>query len=1050
MAADAPALVPETMDPVLFAWGSSEEVMTRLATGTGSVLVITKALNREAVVANSCLLGPLMKEHGADDGTSSDDSDSTEDDESDDSGSESADLGVAGSGDGAVRAPALAADAAVHDDNDADSDLERAMTLSMQKLPPSTPLELPIEPRALDLGGAAASSETSATEIVTPSPKTRKLDALGREPESPKSPQSLYKSWGLHYTVKDTKLGYLCLNCNRSHMDIGVFKLENCPAGTAWKKAKPEANPAPAPLKLEAAMPCITADAEIAAALQLEQAELERLNTLQALMTEQQHLEGLLAEMEAQIQAKQAQAAKAEISAADVAAAMSRDPVEPEPATRAEIAKAEAPETKLLGDCPMDPSNVQFISPEQQSAGLRAPALLDEAEVGDTRAPKKKRGGRKGKGKGKGKGGTKRHGGRKVLKKAKKGKSKTTKAGAHVDGGNGVGGNDEPMHADDENDDDTEYYDPDARASSDLPAGAALKKSNRMPRGREHVEGWAVRASIKGLDFDAGFQFIEIFSGAGHATKAWHDAGYKTASFDILYGTQMDFLKSGGMALALWMVLNLAPDGLVLNFMNVRGNMAKSWVGDGFSMVSISGDSMDDATWCTITKEEDFGTVAAKLDSLVRTNYRIYTATFGKNLLKAYTSWLATPAGDRADLRGREVVDLSLSDKEIFEGLQGEDEWIESGMHEVFEYLYRGTRLVCWDLTVSAKNSLQCRLRKTGLPSSMPSWLPKLEEKQRLMYRYFQPRKDGSLKCSPEALELYKSETGREALRNLLLKHGDFKTVEVHAKKYHRKLHQKLRVNAIHQDEEALLILNETFQLIDESGEEINMNGTFELEVDVPSPAAEPDKLAENKHARAAELSSSIREILAKLKENYKKLTTKQTDSISCKEKKAKKDKKAKVDSFVQPFKNTMTNKVLSCRLMTGDDNDDDLVEELFVSFAEGESGLREFPHGMGKGHDCALLGSWLLEADAVVATSDVSILRGPVEAGAPWTEAQPARIDVFWVQLERNPHFDDLGYLDEASEDALVMTLRRLMALANKEGVSVLVMPPPGAGRVI
>lgn len=77
---------------------------------------------------------------------------------------------------------------------------------------------------------------------------------------------------------------------------------------------------------------------------------------------------------------------------------------------------------------------------------------------------------------------------------------------------------------------------------------------------------------------------------------------------------------------------------------------------------------------------------------------RIYTATFGKNLLKAYTSWLAQPVGDRADLRGREAVDLSLSDKEIFEGLQGEDEWIESGMHEVFEYLYRGTSLVFLDL----------------------------------------------------------------------------------------------------------------------------------------------------------------------------------------------------------------------------------------------------------------------------------------------------------------------------------------------------------------
>lgn len=91
-------------------------------------------------------------------------------------------------------------------------------------------------------------------------------------------------------------------------MDIGVFKLENCPAGPTWKTAKPEPTPAPAPLKLEAAKPCITADAEIAAALLMEQAELERLNTLEALMLEQQHLEGLLAQMEDQVRAKQAQA----------------------------------------------------------------------------------------------------------------------------------------------------------------------------------------------------------------------------------------------------------------------------------------------------------------------------------------------------------------------------------------------------------------------------------------------------------------------------------------------------------------------------------------------------------------------------------------------------------------------------------------------------------------------------------------------------------------------------------------------------------------------
>ena len=34
---------------------------------------------------------------------------------------------------------------------------------------------------------------------------------------------------------------------------------------------------------------------------------------------------------------------------------------------------------------------------------------------------------------------------------------------------------------------------------------------------------------------------------------------------------------------------------------------------------------------------------------------------------------------------------------------------------------------------------------------------------------------------------------------------------------------------------------------------------------------------------------------------------------------------------------------------------------------------LREFPHGLGKGHDCALLGSWLLEeCEAVDETSIV------------------------------------------------------------------------------
>ena len=40
----------------------------------------------------------------------------------------------------------------------------------------------------------------------------------------------------------------------------------------------------------------------------------------------------------------------------------------------------------------------------------------------------------------------------------------------------------------------------------------------------------------------------------------------------------------------------------------------------------------------------------------------------------------------------------------------------------------------------------------------------------------------------------------------------------------------RLRRNPIHQEEEALLVLSESFQLLDETGSEINMSGTMEVE----------------------------------------------------------------------------------------------------------------------------------------------------------------------------------------------------------------------------
>ena len=45
------------------------------------------------------------------------------------------------------------------------------------------------------------------------------------------------------------------------------------------------------------------------------------------------------------------------------------------------------------------------------------------------------------------------------------------------------------------------------------------------------------------------------------------------------------------------------------------------------------------------------------------------------------------PANERADLRGKQAVDLSQTDKEIFLALPRGDLWIDSRVHEVFFYL---------------------------------------------------------------------------------------------------------------------------------------------------------------------------------------------------------------------------------------------------------------------------------------------------------------------------------------------------------------------------
>lgn len=87
------------------------------------------------------------------------------------------------------------------------------------------------------------------------------------------------------------------------------------------------------------------------------------------------------------------------------------------------------------------------------------------------------------------------------------------------------------------------------------------------------------------------------------------------------------------------------------------------------------------------------------------------------------------------------------------------------------------------------------------------------------------------------------------------------------------------------------------------------------------------------------------------------------------------------------------------------------------------------------------------VDAGGLIYTSDVAILRGPLEDGAQWLSDMP-RVDVLWVSLQRSPKKDAQGQYTRHQEKAMVAeTVDRLFAVAAAHGIDVLVMPPLGVG---
>jgi len=87
------------------------------------------------------------------------------------------------------------------------------------------------------------------------------------------------------------------------------------------------------------------------------------------------------------------------------------------------------------------------------------------------------------------------------------------------------------------------------------------------------------------------------------------------------------------------------------------------------------------------------------------------------------------------------------------------------------------------------------------------------------------------------------------------------------------------------------------------------------------------------------------------------------------------------------------------------------------------------------------------VDAGGLIYTSDVAILRGPIEDGAQWLSDMP-RVDVLWVSLQRSPKKDVQGQYSRHQEKAMIAeTVDRVFAVAAAHGIDILVMPPLGVG---
>ncbi|CAE7748638.1 CML24 [Symbiodinium microadriaticum] len=457
---------------------------------------------------------------------------------------------------------------------------------------------------------------------------------------------------------------------------------------------------------------------------------------------------------------------------------------------------------------------------------------------------------------------------------------------------------------------------------------------------------------MQNLDFGDRYNFFEVFSGAGMVSKVWHEEGFNVASFDRLYGRSMDILnfyeigdqpfRKGGSTLG-----RFIDKRGVARFRGDKEALQKSGL-------TTNGDDCLPPNERMLVAEPRWLVAALSFEMLWLWPPPPSEGIFGS---------LGGPAIARKastfELAGNHAVPLAAAPEALARNLPSAES------------------LDSYD---SAVEDAQRRVPKLSeLPRNTPTKKPAATAID--VGEKGSPKPDAS---SPEASPVP----------------GAGPTQRPMVEKAWQWAHKNkcLRKNEIHGEEEALLVLSDSYELLDQDH--------------VSLAAAE---LVPTQHFGRA------------LKSYYKELQNKQADAIN----KPFNDALLKLYANITKQDLVMNNLVVRARLSCNDqkqillaripgpdvgllelgtdvqpaaegnddtDSDADLVDELFYGFEQGEwfdlsndsqvrrlqpddpipdpflptTRLSQFPKGPGKGHDCSTMLGWL---EALYLETDIATI---------------------------------------------------------------------------